>query len=133
MPNTAKGGGISRKIFNYEERNKIRKILNEIDIPKNMGLIVRTAGSGKSKNEINNDLQGTTKIWEEINFKDCVLEEKIKFDREISILYARSLDGSQCFFPISENHHENGILRKTIAPINLNKKLKNELLNKPTI
>ena len=69
MPNTAKGGGISRKIFNYEERNKIRKILNEIDIPKNMGLIVRTAGSGKSKNEINNDLQGTTKIWEEIKNK----------------------------------------------------------------
>ena len=69
MPNTAKGGGISRKIFNYEERNKIRKILNEIDIPKNMGLIVRTAGSGKSKNEINNDLQGTTKIWEEIKIK----------------------------------------------------------------
>jgi len=69
MPNTAKGGGISRKIFNYEERNKIRGILNEIEIPKNMGLIVRTAGSGKSKNEINNDLQGTVKIWEEIKNK----------------------------------------------------------------
>ena len=65
MPNTAKGGGISRKIFKYEERKKIREILNEIDIPKNMGLIVRTAGSGKSKNEINNDLQGTIKIWED--------------------------------------------------------------------
>ena len=69
MPNTAKGGGISRKIFHYEERKKIRGILNEIDIPKNMGLIVRTAGSGKSKNEINNDLQGTVKIWEDIKNK----------------------------------------------------------------
>ena len=69
MPNTAKGGGISRKIFHYEERKKIRAILNEIDIPKNMGLIVRTAGSGKSKNEINNDIQGTIKIWEEIKNK----------------------------------------------------------------
>jgi len=69
MPNTAKGGGISRKIFKYEERKKIRGILGEIDIPKNMGLIVRTAGSGKSKNEINNDLQGTIKIWEEIRSK----------------------------------------------------------------
>ena len=69
MPNTAKGGGISRKIFKYEERKTIREILNEIDIPKNMGLIVRTAGSGKSKNEINNDLQGTIKIWEEIRSK----------------------------------------------------------------
>ena len=69
MPNTAKGGGISRKIFKYEERKKIREILNDIDIPKNMGLIVRTAGSGKSKNEINNDLQGTIKIWEEVKNK----------------------------------------------------------------
>ncbi len=69
MPNTAKGGGISRKIFHYEERKKIRAILDEIEIPKNMGLIVRTAGSGKSKNEINNDIQGTIKIWEEIKNK----------------------------------------------------------------
>ena len=69
MPNTAKGGGISRKIFNYEDRKKIREILKDIEIPKNMGLIVRTAGSGKSKNEINNDLQGTVAIWEEIKSK----------------------------------------------------------------
>ena len=69
MPNTAKGGGISRKIFNYDERKKIRGILNDIEIPKNMGLIVRTAGSGKTKNEINNDLEGTIKIWEEIKNK----------------------------------------------------------------
>ena len=66
MPNTAKGGGISRKIFNYEDRNKIRKILKDIEIPKNMGLIVRTAGSRKTKNEINNDLQNTIAVWEEI-------------------------------------------------------------------
>jgi ribonuclease E len=66
MPNTAKGGGISRKIFNYEDRNKIRKILKDIEIPGNMGLIVRTAGSRKTKNEINNDLQNTIAVWEEI-------------------------------------------------------------------
>ena len=66
MPNTAKGGGISRKIFNYEDRNKIRKILKDIEIPENMGLIVRTAGSRKTKNEINNDLQSTIAVWEEI-------------------------------------------------------------------
>tara|TARA_Y100001970_G_scaffold276781_1_gene380001 strand:+ start:8723 stop:10510 length:1788 start_codon:yes stop_codon:yes gene_type:complete len=69
MPNTAKGGGISRKIFNYEERNKIRDILRDINIPKAMGLIVRTAGAGKTKNEINNDLQGTIAVWEEIKEK----------------------------------------------------------------
>ena len=63
MPNTPKGGGISRKIFNPGDRKKIRVILNEIDIPKEMGLIVRTAGANKTKNEINHDLQNLIKVW----------------------------------------------------------------------
>ena len=57
MPNTAKGGGISRKIFNSSDRQKIRKILNKIEIPKSMGVIVRTAGANKTKNEIEKDFQ----------------------------------------------------------------------------
>jgi ribonuclease E len=63
MPNTSKGGGISRKIFNPGERKKIRTILNEIIIPKEMGLIVRTAGSNKTKNDIDYDLQSLIKTW----------------------------------------------------------------------
>ena len=66
MPNTPKGGGISRKIFNPGERKKIRTILNDISIPKEMGLIVRTAGSNKTKNEIDHDLQTLIKTWNEI-------------------------------------------------------------------
>jgi len=66
MPNTPKGGGISRKIFNPADRKKIRTILNEIEIPKEMGLIVRTAGSNKTKNEINNDLDTLVKTWSQI-------------------------------------------------------------------
>ena len=66
MPNTAKGGGISRKIMNPDDRKKIRKILNEIDIPQTMGLIVRTAGLNKTKNELNNDVINIIKTWEEI-------------------------------------------------------------------
>ena len=66
MPNTAKGGGISRKIFNSSDRHKIRNILNEIDIPKSMGVIVRTAGANKTKNEIQKDFQNTISTWEEI-------------------------------------------------------------------
>ena len=66
MPNTPKGGGISRKIFNPVDRKKIRLILNEIDIPKEMGIIVRTAGSNKTKNEINNDLKSLINTWEKI-------------------------------------------------------------------
>ena len=66
MPNTPKGGGISRKIFNPADRKKIRTILNEIEIPKEMGLIVRTAGSNKTKNEINHDLETLIKTWNQI-------------------------------------------------------------------
>jgi ribonuclease E len=66
MPNTPKGGGISRKIFNPAERKKIRTILNEIEIPKEMGLIVRTAGSNKTKNDINLDLESLLKTWNQI-------------------------------------------------------------------
>ena len=69
MPNTAKGGGISRKIYNSSDRQKIRGILNEIQIPKSMGVIVRTAGSNKTKNEIEKDFQNTLKTWEEIKEK----------------------------------------------------------------
>ncbi len=66
MPNTPKGGGISRKIFNPADRKKIRSILNEIEIPKEMGLIVRTAGSNKTKNEISHDLDTLIKSWNQI-------------------------------------------------------------------
>ena len=69
MPNTAKGGGISRKIFNPADRKKIRNILDEIDIPKSMGVIVRTAGANKTKNEIEKDFQNTLKTWEKIKEK----------------------------------------------------------------
>ncbi len=66
MPNTPKGGGISRKIFNPADRKKIRTILNEIEIPREMGLIVRTAGSNKTKNELNNDLTTLINTWSQI-------------------------------------------------------------------
>ena len=66
MPNTPKGGGISRKIFNPADRKKIRNILNEIQIPKEMGLIVRTAGSNKTKNEIDHDLSTLINTWNQI-------------------------------------------------------------------
>jgi len=69
MPNTPKGGGISRKIFNPIERKKIRQILNLIEIPKEMGLIVRTAGSNKTKNDIESDLKNSINSWNEIKNK----------------------------------------------------------------
>ena len=69
MPNTARGGGISRKITNYDERKKIRNILKEIEIPERMGLIVRTAGLNRTKNELSKDITNTISTWEEIKVK----------------------------------------------------------------
>ena len=69
MPNTPKGGGISRKIINADDRKKIRKILQEIKIPESMGLIVRTAGLNKTKNEISTDITNTINEWEKIKAK----------------------------------------------------------------
>ena len=69
MPNTPKGGGISRKIANSDDRKKIRNILQQINIPETMGMIVRTAGLNKTKNEINNDVTNTIGVWEEIKDK----------------------------------------------------------------
>ena len=69
MPNTPKGGGISRKIFSSSDRQIIRSILNEINIPKSMGVIVRTAGANKTKKEIEKDFDNTLKTWEDIKNK----------------------------------------------------------------
>ena len=69
MPNTPKGGGISRKIVNSDDRNKIKNILKEITIPESMGLIIRTAGLNKTKNELNKDISNTITVWEEIKDK----------------------------------------------------------------
>ena len=66
MPNTAKGGGISRKIFNSQDRRHIREIINNLNIPGTMGLIVRTAGAKKAQNDIKNDLDVLIGMWEKI-------------------------------------------------------------------
>ena len=110
MPNTAKGGGISRKIFNPTDRKKIRSILNEIEVPKTMGVIVRTAGSNKTKNEIEKDFQNTLKTWDQIKSKaldsnapSVIYEEGdiIKralrdiYDNETSNIYVDGAEGYQ--------------------------------------
>ena len=69
MPNTAKGGGISRKIFNSQDRRHIREIINNLSIPNTMGLIVRTAGAKKTQNDIKNELDVLIGMWEKIKHK----------------------------------------------------------------
>ena len=110
MPNTPKGGGISRKIYNSNERRNIRNILNEIEIPKSMGVIVRTAGANKTKNDIEKDFKFTLKTWEEIrdkaiksNAPSLIYEEgeiirralRDIYDNETKYIYIDGNDGYQ--------------------------------------
>ncbi|MDC0413079.1 Rne/Rng family ribonuclease, partial [Pelagibacteraceae bacterium] len=87
MPNTAKGGGISRKIFNSQDRKNIRGIIKELTIPETMGLIVRTAGAKKTQNEIKNDLDVLVQIWEEIKEKTITSNAPTLIHEEGDVIY----------------------------------------------
>jgi ribonuclease E len=87
MPNTAKGGGISRKIFNSQDRKNIRGIIKELTIPETMGLIVRTAGAKKTQNEIKNDLDVLVQIWEEIKEKTLTSNAPTMIHEEGDVIY----------------------------------------------
>ena len=126
MPNTPKGGGISRKITNYEEREKIRKILQDIDIPPTMGLIVRTAGLNKTKNEISTDITNTIKTWEEIKTKtiksiapSLVYEEGDLIKRAIRDIY--SSETKKVIVEGNEGYQKTKNFMKLLMPENTKK------------
>ncbi len=66
MPNTSRGGGISRKITNASDRRRLKSITSEFAIPRGAGLIVRTAGAKRTKNEVRRDFEYLTKLWQQI-------------------------------------------------------------------
>ena len=72
MPNTARGGGISRKITNVQDRKKIKEITSELDVPKGAGLIVRTAGAKRNRDDILRDYEYLMRQWTQI--RDVTLE-----------------------------------------------------------
>ena len=99
MPNTAKGGGISRKIYNSSDRKKIKEIINDLELPKTMGLIVRTAGANKTQNEIKDDLKNLLNIWEEIRQNtlksiapSTIYEEEDLIGRAIRDFYSKDIE-----------------------------------------
>ena len=63
MPNTGRGGGISRKIASAVDRKRMKEILDELDVPEGMGVIVRTAGAERSKTEIKRDYEYLLRLW----------------------------------------------------------------------
>ncbi|WP_317054769.1 Rne/Rng family ribonuclease [Roseovarius rhodophyticola] len=99
MPNTARGGGISRKITNAADRKKLKEIANEIDVPQGAGLIVRTAGAKRTKAEIKRDYEYLQRLWEqirELTLKSIapakIYEEGDLIKRSIRDLYNRDID-----------------------------------------
>ncbi|MCW9044191.1 MAG: Rne/Rng family ribonuclease [Pseudopelagicola sp.] len=99
MPNTARGGGISRKITNAADRKKLKDIANELDVPQGAGLIVRTAGAKRTKTEIKRDYEYLQRMWEqirELTLKSVapakIYEEGDLIKRSIRDLYSREID-----------------------------------------
>ena len=72
MPNTDRGGGISRKITNQSDRKSLRAIANSLDVPEGMGVILRTAGASRTKTEIKRDFEYLMRLWE--NVRDLTLQ-----------------------------------------------------------
>ncbi len=99
MPNTARGGGISRKITNVADRKKLKEIAASIDVPRGAGLIVRTAGAKRTKTEIKRDYEYLQRMWEqirELTLKSVapapIYEEGNLIKRSIRDLYNREID-----------------------------------------
>ena len=99
MPNTARGGGISRKITNAADRKKLKEIASEIDVPTGAGLIVRTAGAKRTKSEIKRDYEYLQRLWEQIRELTLqsiapakIYEEGDLIKRSIRDLYNRDID-----------------------------------------
>ncbi|RPE71333.1 RNAse E [Pacificibacter maritimus] len=99
MPNTARGGGISRKITNIADRKKLKEIATEMDVPQGAGLIVRTAGAQRTKTEIKRDYDYLKRMWEqirELTLKSVapakIYEEGDLIKRSIRDLYSKEID-----------------------------------------
>ncbi|MEQ1929236.1 MAG: ribonuclease E/G [Parvularculaceae bacterium] len=99
MPNTARGGGISRKIPVAADRKRLKRVVDSLDVPKGMGLIIRTAGAKRTKAEIKRDYEYLTRLWENIrtltmqSIAPCLIyEEANLIKRAIRDLYDKDID-----------------------------------------
>ena len=99
MPNTARGGGISRKITNAEDRRRLKEIAQELEVPEGMGVILRTAGASRTKTEVKRDFEYLLRLWEtvrDLTLKSTaptlVYEEGSLVKRSIRDLYNKDID-----------------------------------------
>ena len=99
MPNTARGGGISRKITNPQDRSRLKAIAEELDVPEGMGVILRTAGASRTKPEVKRDFEYLLRMWETVRettlastAPTLVYEEGSLIKRAIRDLYSKDID-----------------------------------------
>ena len=99
MPNTARGGGISRKITNAQDRSRMKAIAEELDVPEGMGVILRTAGASRTKAEVKRDFEYLLRMWETVrettlasSASTLVYEEGSLIKRAIRDLYSKEVE-----------------------------------------
>ncbi|TCT08114.1 Rne/Rng family ribonuclease [Aquabacter spiritensis] len=99
MPNTARGGGISRKITNAVDRKRLKEVVQELEVPEGMGIILRTAGANRTKVEIKRDFEYLLRLWETVreltlgsSAPSLVYEEGSLIKRAIRDLYNKDID-----------------------------------------
>ena len=99
MPNTARGGGISRKITSAQDRNRLKDVVQDLDVPEGMGIILRTAGASRTKPEIKRDFEYLIRMWETVRdttlksqAPTLVYEEGSLIKRSLRDLYNKEID-----------------------------------------
>ena len=99
MPNTARGGGISRKITNAQDRKRLKEVVQDLDVPQGMGVILRTAGESRTKAEIKRDYEYLMRLWENVRnltlqstAPALVYEEGSLIKRSVRDLYNKDID-----------------------------------------
>ncbi|MET4115201.1 ribonuclease E [Bradyrhizobium sp. JR4.1] len=99
MPNTARGGGISRKITSAQDRSRLKEVVQDLDVPEGMGIILRTAGAARTKPEIKRDFEYLIRMWETVRdmtlksqAPTLVYEEGSLIKRSLRDLYNKEID-----------------------------------------
>jgi ribonuclease E len=102
MPNTARGGGISRKITSAQDRSRLKDVVQDLDVPEGMGIILRTAGASRTKPEIKRDFEYLIRMWETVRdmtlksqAPTLVYEEGSLIKRSLRDLYNKEIDEIQ--------------------------------------
>jgi ribonuclease E len=154
MPNTARGGGISRKIAHVSDRRRLRRVVDSLDVPQGMGLIIRTAGSKRTKVEIKRDYDYLLRLWENIrtltlkSVAPCMVYEEANlikrairdlYDKDISSVLIEGEDGyreAKDFMKmLMPSHAKNVQPHKDAAPIFLRYGIEEQLdgMYQPTV